>query len=386
MDTTTTSWQDRFGDLHRQAEERAGLGEGVEPDFGDTRYHEGLRTLLRSLDEEGIGGGAGMMMEIFIVAALVSRLRTEADWKKHPEFRDKAVTAPVVVIGMPRTGTTALHNLLSQDAQFQGLERWLCDAPIVRPDRAAWAAHPQYQASEAMYEQFLAVAPDAMVAHGVKPDDVDECLLPMTQSFMSNAFPSQADLPTYDRWLMQADETASYARFKDMLRLVGLNDDRRWLLKNPSHVFGIDALLAVFPDACVVQTHRHPAAALASVVSLIGSFYDGLAGEPMDRQRRLQREATFWAEGVRRTMAAQDRHPDRFVNVKQGTIRRDPLGVVQAIYDKFDLTLSPEAKAAMEGWATANAEQSGQGHDYAKISSDDPVLAPFAAYVERYAL
>lgn len=374
-------WQSRFDELHRQAAARTGCS-----DFGDDSYHGGLRVLLESLDEEGVSGGKAAMIEGVIVATLVSRLQTEAQWKAHPEYKSREIPAPVVVIGVPRTGTTALHNLLSQDPQFQGIERWICDAPLVRPSRDAWRDHPQYQASAALYDQFLAVAPEAMVAHGVKPDDVDECLLPMSQSFCSNTFPSQLDLPLYDRWLMQADETPSYRRYKDVLRLVGLHDDRRWLLKNPSHVFGIDALLAVFPDACVVQTHRHPAASLASLVSLLGSFMAGLTGEPLDRERRLQREAAFWAEGVRRTMAAQDRHPDRFVNVLQGEIRRDPLGVVQSIYRKFGIELSPEAKGTMETWASANTENAAQAHAYERIAKDSPLVAPFAAYIERYGL
>lgn len=377
----TQTWQSRFEELHQNAAEQAGLG-----DFGDASYHEGFRILLESLDQEGIAGSKASMIEWVIVATLVGRLRTEAQWKAHPEYKAREIPAPVIVIGVPRTGTTALHNLLSQDEQFQGIERWICDAPLVRPARDAWADHPQYQASMELYEQFLAVAPKAMVAHGVKPGEVDECLLPMSQSFCSNTFPSQLDLPHYDNWLMKADETASYRRYKDMLRLVGLNDDRRWLLKNPSHVFGIDALLAVFPDACIVQTHRHPASSLASLVSLLDGFVGGLTGEPIDRERRLKREAAFWAEGVRRTMAAQDRHPDRFVNVLQREIRLDPLGVVQAIYDKFGLDLSTEARIAMQDWANANSEQEGTGHSYEKIGRDSSLVAPFAEYIERYGL
>ncbi|MDO7833422.1 sulfotransferase [Sphingobium sp. HBC34] len=377
----TQTWQSRFDALHQRAAEQAGLH-----DFGDTGYHKGLRVLLESLDEEGVKGGKAAVAESAILAAFAARLQAEAQWKAHPEYRTREIPAPLIVIGVPRTGTTALHNLLSQDAQFQGIERWICDAPLVRPARESWESHPQYKASVALYEQFMAVAPQAMVAHGVKPDDVDECLLPMAQSFCSNNFPSQLDLAGYDNWLMTADETPSYSRYKDVLRLVGLHDDRRWLLKNPSHVFGIDALLAVFPDACIVQTHRHPADSIASVTSLLDNFMSPLFGEPIDRQRRLKREADFWSEGVRRTMAAQDRAPDRFVNVLQKDIRVDPLGVVRKIYAQFGLALSAEAEAAMRAWAERNAQAGGEGHSYEKIGRDDPLIDPFAPYIERYGL
>lgn len=381
LTTMTTTWQSRFDALHRRASEQTGLTA-----FGGTDYHEGLRILLESLDDEAVVGGKAMVAESVIVAALVARLQTEAHWQAHPEYRTRDISAPLIVIGVPRTGTTALHNLLSQDPQFQGIERWVCDGPMVRPDRATWADHPQYQASVALVAQLMEISPVAMVAHGIQPDDVDECLVPMSQSFCTNNFPSQLDLALYDRWLMTADETASYRRYKDVLRLVGLKDDRRWLLKNPSHVFGIDALLAVFPDACVVQTHRHPAASLASLVSLLDSFMAGLTGEPIDRERRLRREAAFWAEGVRRTMAAQDRHPERFVNILQRDIRTDPLGVVRTIYDTFGLTLGAEAEARMQAWAVRSNEGGGEGHSYEKIAHDSPLVAGFTDYIQRYGL
>lgn|SRR5512139_3940332 len=375
------NWQSRFDELHQRAAAQAG-----HDDFGDTGYHEGLRILLESLDEEQLQGAKAAAAEGTILATLGARLQTQAQWKAHPEYGTREIPAPVIVIGVPRTGTTALHNLLSQDPQFQGIEKWICEAPQVRPPRETWQDNPHHQAAVAMVEQLMAIAPQAMVAHGIQPDDVDECLVPMSQSFCSNTFPSQMDLALYDKWLTKADETPSYRRYKDVLRLVGLNDDRRWLLKNPSHVFGIDALLAIFPDACIVQTHRHPANSLASLVSLLNNFISAFTGEPIDRERRLAREAAFWAEGVRRTMAAQDRHPERFVNVLQGEIRRDPLGVVQEIYQKFGLTLSAEAEAAMRVWAIANAESAGEGHSYERIERDSPLVARFASYIERYGL
>ena len=191
--------------------------------------------------------------------------------------------------------------------------------------------------------QMAAIAPEMMKAHGVQADDVDECLVPMAQSFCNNWISSQIDVPLYDRWFLGANETASFRRYKDVLRLVGLNDERRWLLKNPSHVFGIDALLAVFPDACIVQTHRHPAASLASLVNLLG-------------------------------------------NVMQPEIRRDPLGVVRTIYSHFNLILRDETEAAMQLWAKNNAEKVEASHSYAEIAEQRPVLDAFAAYIERYKL
>lgn len=376
----TTDWASRFDELHALASVRAG---GLS-DFGDTDYHEGLCVLLAALDADPMGEAAQTATESVLIDPLIARLTTQAEWQANPGYQDREISRPLIVVGIPRTGTTALHNLLSQDPQFQGIEKWLCDGPMVRPPEAERDAHPQYQACAARVEQMFAIAPEVMKAHGVLASDVDECLVPMAQSFTSNWFPSNLDVPAYDRWFFGADETPSFRRYKDMLRLVGLNDDRPWLLKNPSHVFGIDALLAVFPDACIVQTHRDPVASLASLVNILGNIMIAYTGQDIDRPRRLARETAFWAEAMQRTMAAQDRQPERFVNIFQHDIRRDPLGVVRTIYGKFGLTLSADAEQRMTHWAARNAQQAGEGHQYEKIADPAAIRTAFGAYLERH--
>lgn len=380
-------WSARIDELHERAAAQAGLASAADADFGPGDYREGLAALLASLDETPPPTEAkAAAAQGLIVSTLAARLHTQAQWRANPGYAVREIPAPLIVIGVPRTGTTALHNLLSQDPQFQGIEKWLTAAPLVRPPRDKWDAHPQYRASLAQTGQMAAIAPAVMAAHGVWPHEVDECLVPMAQSFCCNWFPSQLDIPAYDRWLRAADETPSFRRYKDVLRLVGMNDDRRWLLKNPSHVFGVEAMLAVFPDACVVQTHRHPAASLASLVNLLDNIMRAYTGEGVDRAATLARETAFWAEAVRRSVAAQDRHPGRFVNVRQSDIRRDPLGVVRGIYEHFGLTLSPAAEAAMLAWAQANSVKADGGHSYAAIAEQGPIEQAFAPYIARYGL
>ena len=374
-------WSGRFEELHAAASDRTG---GL-TDFGDDGYHEGLNVLLGALDADPPPSPmkAGAAQEL-IVSTLAARLHTEAQWKANPGYRARQITAPLIVIGVPRTGTTALHNLLSQDPQFQGIEKWLTGAPLVRPPREEWDAHPQYRASVAETDQMFAHAPEVMKAHGVRADDVDECLMPMAQSFTCNFIPSQVDVPLYDAWFRKADETPSFRRYSDVLRLVGMNDERPWLLKNPSHVFGVNAMLAVFPDACVIQTHRDPASSVASLVNLLGNIMVAYTGEDIDRPRRLAREIAFWGEAAQRTMAAQERHPGRFVNVRQPDIRDDPLGVVARIYDHFGLTLSAEAEQRMRAWAAHNAKAGEGGHSYAKITDKGPLREAFGDYLDRF--
>ena len=375
-------WEARFDALHAAASAQTGLD-----DFGDCGYQEGLGLLLKALDADPpTPGTRAVAAEHQIVGVLSSRLRTQAQWAANPGYRDREIRAPLIVMGLPRTGTTALHNLLSNDPQFQGIEKWLTNTPIVRPPRDVWDAHPQYQATVKSVEQMFAATPEGMEAHGVLAHEVDECLVPMAQSFCSNWFPSHIDIPVYDAWFRQADEAPAFNRYKDMLRLIGLNDDRRWLLKNPSHVFGVEAMLAVFPDACVVQTHRDPVQSISSLVNLLSHLLKAFQGVEVDRDRRTQRELAFWAEAVRRSMATQDKYPERFVNVLQKDIRHDPIGVVKSIYVKFGLTLSDQAETAMLDWAARNSDDGGGGHKYEKIPVDDAVRAAFAGYIDRYGL
>jgi hypothetical protein len=120
------------------------------------------------------------------------------------------------------------------------------------------------------------------------------------------------------------------------------------------------------------------------LVNLLANIMTAYAGEDIDRERRLQREIAFYGEAMRRSMAAQDRDPGRFVNVFQSDIRRDPLGVVERIYAKAGLLLSPEAEQAMRDWAERNAEHTQAPHEYARVADEGAIRDAFAAYIERY--
>jgi hypothetical protein len=276
--------------------------------------------------------------------------------------------------------------LLSLDPQFQGLEYWLRPAPIPRPPRDAWEAHPLYQRAVEAVAAFRAAAPELAAAHCVEPWDIDECIWITSQTFCSNFFGENLDIPAYDAWFYRQDEAPVFRRHADVLNLIGRDDPRRWLLKNCSHLMGAQALIEVFPDACIIQTHRHPNRAVPSMVSLIGGLRELRNGQRVDRDALQRREVEFWSEAARRGMAAQDRQPQRFVNVRQEEIRADPLGVVERIYGHFGLDLSAEAQAAMADFARANPPDARSGHAYAPLADDGAVRRAFGDYIDRYEL
>lgn len=227
-------------------------------DFGDIEFEEGLRVLLRSLDDDAeLSANGRQMLAGMVVTALAGRLLAEAALQANPEHRGVDLGAPLVIIGLPRTGTTALQGMLCADPAHQGLELWLAQNPRPRPPRAAWDAAPGYQRCVAM----LAQMPASMRAiHEMQADAPDECWNLLRQSFASVTFECAAGVSGYSAWWAAHDMRPAYRRWANNLRLIGMNHtDRVWVLKDPSHLFAADALLEAVPEARIVMTHRDPA-------------------------------------------------------------------------------------------------------------------------------
>lgn len=332
-------------DLHASATRATGL-----TDFGSDDYTDGLEVLLASYRNDAQLTELGSKTQrAFLRGALTARLFAEAAWKRHPEHADVPVERPIFVTGLPRTGTTALHRLLTADPAHQGLELWLTEVPQPRPPRATWADDPVFQAVQAAYERHHVEHPEFMGVHYMSADMVEECWQLLRQSTRSISFECLAHLPSYSAWLAEQDWTPAYRRHRRLLQLIGLNDPgRRWVLKNPSHLFALDALFAVYPDALVVQTHRDPRTAMASMCSLAAHATDGWSG--LFRGEVIGRDQLdLWGRGLDAFQAERARHdPSRFHDVRYEDFVRDPLGTVEAIYAHFGLPLTGDARAAMK--------------------------------------
>ena len=336
-------------------------------DFGPDDYTDGLGVLLESYARDAELTPAGeKATRALLRGALMARLLSEAGWQAHPGYAEVAVERPVFVTGLPRTGTTALHRLLVADPAHQGLELWLAEAPQPRPPRAAWADDPVFQYIAAACARHHVEHPEFMGVHYVAADQVEECWQLLRQSMRSVSFECLAHLPTYSAWLRDQDWTGAYQRHRRNLQLIGMNDaGQRWVLKNPSHLFALDALLATYPDALVIQTHRAPQVAIASVCSLAAQasagWSTGFRGAVIGRD-----QLELWAFGLERFLAERARHDAaRFYDVHYEDFVADPFGTVQAAYRYFGLPLSAAAADAMRSLIAADAASSrGPGHRY----------------------
>ena len=329
-------------------------------DFGGTTHEEGLRLLVEDLasPEAGLTGEGNYFQRSQVKSALVGRLLTQARFAEFPAYAEVPIERPLFVVGLPRTGTTALHRLLSADPRHQGLELWLTEFPQPRPPRETWASDPVFAAMQAAFSEHHVANPEFMGIHYMDATSVEECWRLLRQSGKSIGFESLANVPRYSAWLAGQDWTDAYQRHRANLQLIGLNDqEKRWVLKNPSHLAALDALMAVYPDALVVCTHRDPATSVASACSLSAEATAGhsttFVGETIGRTQ-LAMLSRSW----RSFTAARARYDGaQFIDVDYEAFVADPVGTTRGIYRAFGLDWTPETSAAV----TAIDAESRQG-------------------------
>lgn len=343
-------------DLHASAVKACGLD-----DFGvdEENYIEALSVLLDSFQREADFTELGSKMQRFFVRnALVARLVSEAAFKQYPQHAEVPIEQPIFVTGLPRTGTTALHRLLAADPRHQGLELWLAEFPQPRPPRETWSDNPVFQQLDAQFTKAHEENPDYTGLHYMTADEVEECWQLLRQSLHSVSYETLAHVPTYAQWLAKQDWTKSYRRHRRNLQLIGLNDaEKRWVLKNPSHLFALDAVFATYPDALVIQCHRPAETILASMCSLAQHTTEGwsntFVGETIGKDA-----LETWSRGLELFNAERaKRNPAQFYDLDYFTFIDDPVREMDAIYRHFGIEMTDAARSAME----ASHEESQQG-------------------------
>ena len=320
-------------------------------DFGadDDDYVEALSVLLESYRRDaGLTEVGSKMSRFFLRNALVARLLSEASWKRYPGHADVPITAPIFVTGLPRTGTTALHRLLCGDPRHQGLELWLAEFPQPRPPRETWPQNPVFVELDARFRKAHEENPDYTGLHYMTADEVEECWQLLRQSVHSVSYETLAHVPTYARWLAGQDWTRPYQRHRRNLQLIGLNDvEKRWVLKNPSHLFALDALLTTYPDALVIQCHRPAGTIMASMCSLAQHTTQGWSTTFVGATIGADSLET-WSRGLERFNAVRaTANPAQFCDVDYHDMIRDPIGTVANIYSHFGIELTEDARAAI---------------------------------------
>ncbi|MBB4859394.1 hypothetical protein HNO88_002723 [Novosphingobium chloroacetimidivorans] len=362
-------------------------------DFGSGDYLPGLKVLLQSMDYDPrfSEGGRAMAWSI-VVDVLRGRNEAVKSMKATPGFDARPILSPVIITGVPRTGTTALHRLLAIDERFQGLQTWLLDSPMPRPPLETWPHHPQFRKTEAQLEAQYAAAPGRRAAHHRAAEEVHEDCMLMRQSFVSNLWCSAWSAPTYDAWWQAQSEAEAYKHLHRCIQLIGSNDPgKRWLLKNPGHIENLDLLFAVFPDAKVIQTHRDPAKAVTSLVSLLMQLHPVME-EGRAEQRgaiMMRRETAKWAKAVAKAERVREQHPGKVLDVVHADFHADPMAVIESIYAFIGMDIPDTLRPALLQRIEEKPELAHGTHRYAIADyamTPEEAREPFRAYIERYDL
>ncbi len=379
-----------FSDLEEELHATAVAKVGFE-DFGDPSYLDGLRALLHAYDEDDRLSENGRMAARYdLQGTLIRRLRTEKLLRESAAALDYDVERPMFITGLVRTGSTALHYLMGRDPDLQPLPHWLAENPMPRPPRDQWEQHPRFRNTEKRLENLYAQDPSRAAMHFMTASLPEECGHLLAQSFTDDRYIVSSTLPSYAQWYENSEHGAAYARHRDLVKLIGSTDrGKRWLLKYPVHLRQLRALFAVYPDACIIQTHRDPLTVLRSYTNMVAS-YRRIFEDDIDRAEIARSQMESWAGAVERGIAArEDVGAEHFYDLDFNRFVADPIGAVKGIYERFDQPLSAQGLAALETWQDEHPRGAHGVHDYGDREFPlraDEVRERFAAYIEYFGL
>ena len=366
-----------------EAEESAGHDR-----WGDTTFTEALGLLIESCRSTGRLNAMGWrVLRSVLLRHLRNRLSVEAFVRDHPEAAERSLESPLVITGLPRTGTSLLHNLLAQDPRHRYLALWQALHPV--PPGGEGSALDEgalVQQAERWLERFYALAPDFRAVHPLTPRGPEECDSLLQNALASQHFDDMFDAEAYSRWFRHDPLHGEYDYYALQLRVLG-SGARRWLLKSPGHIGHLDALLRALPDATVLHCHRAPAQAVPSYASLIttvrGPHSDHVSPTAVGEQA-LDRCATALGRALAVRTAAGNHH---FVDVSYPALVADPIGTVGTIYDRLGTSLDEATAAAMRAWVAGHPADRHGAHRYDPDHFALPagrVDEVFADYRERF--
>ncbi|HWI58447.1 MAG TPA: sulfotransferase [Bacillota bacterium] len=351
----TTGWR-AFGDgvsrrlwgLESKALCGAACRRAGRKEFGDPALEPALPRLLRSLETEADLHPLGrFLMRLHLRDLLATRLRLVKAWSDlGPALEHQVIQRPVFITGMPRSGSTFLHELLATDPDHRSPRVWEVMFPVGAPEASPRARERRFRQAARCLWWFRRLAPQADSAYPMRADTPHECVAIHSYTFLSQEFVSTCRIPSYEAFLRATTLRPVYAWQKRFLQYLQRGAPaQRWILKSPDHVYGLEEIFAVFPDACIIQTHRNPLEVLTSSIHLT-DVLQRLYARPGDRDEIRRHEVRLLAEAMESFIRFRDRHPelaDRFIDVRYADLVAEPLAVVRRIYQRLDQPLTQVA-------------------------------------------
>lgn len=326
--------------LLEAAEQRTGL-----LDFGEPSFRAPLGKLLKSIESEARLHPIGRFItRERLVGTLANRMRVAEALRSEPEIAKKDVSRPIVIVGLPRTGTTLLHRLLASDRRLRALSSWEALSPVRLPNDDDDIARMRMAETSERALSFM--APDFFAVHPIDAHAPEEDVLLLDLSLRSTVAESTLRVPTFSRWLEGEDQKPAYQMLKDTLQILAHQRGRssRWVLKTPHHLEWLDVLLEVFPDATLVWTHRELSEVVPSFCSMLaharGVFSDHVDPREIGRTWGLGKGVRM----VENALATRRKHADRFVDVRYEDLMKDPFAVLARIGEHAGLPFTQEAQ------------------------------------------
>jgi hypothetical protein len=337
-------------------------------DFGDDIFREPLRILLDSFERDADLNLVGRICaRSEITRMLCNRLYMIADSKHHPEIHEEQIQRPLFITGLPRSGSTFLHTLLAQDPRCRAPRMWEVMHPSPPPERRTYDSDPRIGRTERQLKWLDVLMPEFEKFHMIHARYPQECIAITDHAFLSYVFETMYQVSSYRDWHDQQDKRPAYEFHRRFLQHLQWHcPGSHWVLKAPSHLMALEALLAVYPDADIVMTHRDPLKVLPSCSSLTrvlrAPFTNRLRGEGIGNE-----VSERWEGSTRYAMRFREEHHElrqRFYDVQYHDLKKDPLAVVRGIYGYFGRELGPDAEEAMQRFAAANPKDGHGVHRY----------------------
>ena len=360
-------------------------------DFGGETFRFGLSTLVTSLTESGDLSETGeAIMGMRLEGLLANRLRIEETYRTTPAIGDEQIEGPVFIVGLPRTGTTALSEMVALDPQIRSLRTWESSAPVPPPTTETEHTDPRIAATAAGMEMMISAFPRMPSLHLMSATGPTECQDLLGMEFATAHFDGMAHVPGYTSWVLGADMVPAYRYHRRVLQLLQSQcPPRLWHLKTPVHLFSLDALVSVYPEARFVWTHRDPAKVIGSVCDLI-SYTRSWVSDRDERAELGPQQCGLWAEALHRGIDFRDRvGEERFADIGFGELNADPVGAITQAFSRIGLSVTPAGASRMSAWASANAKGAHGAHDYDLASfglEERDVRNRFAFYTDRFDL
>jgi len=350
--------------LQREVRQEVGL------DWRDRHYEEPMRVMANAINNEADMHPAGRFMMILGVKLfLKNRLLLEQAWQNQPEAMAMPVRRPLYVIGLPRTGTTLLYNLLCQDPNCRPLMGWESFFPVPEPALRGRKQPPDVRRQEGdeLVARVNRMAPRLKSVHELVSDGPEECTWLLNNTFLSPGMVLQAKVLSYLEYLKSQPRAAwqrAYTDYANSLKLLQHNSPgTHWVLKSPAHQMGLGPLLDVIPQACVVQTHRDVTKVIGSCCSLF-SVVRGIYSDKVCEETLGPEVVDHLRFATARAMEARSERPAQIFDVGFEHLVKDPIGTVRRIYERFGYEYDPRMEAGMVQWLRDNPQGKHGSHKY----------------------